>query len=338
MARKPRNLADGDVIHARTRFTSEEWRILSASARQFIIELIPRAKARSDVLVLAFAIMSNHIHLLLQMGRLPIERFYRSFHTALAIHLNRADGRLGPVVAGRPWIDIVRGDTAFECLRYVHSNQKEAGAAQDLRSSDWTSHPLFADLDRCPDWLDAHEAALLAGYPPTDAGVARLVADLERREAEPIVYAPAEPSLAQLRRLAGGPVDPATPIHDRAKLERPLVSRAPMILAPRLDLDVAETVAACAEAMGVPVSVARARTRRRAVVATRALAVFLWCAVGGRRAAVIAAYLGISEATASRLRRPGSDALQRSLPALEQAALILEIPLDWTRACVSVWL
>jgi len=324
---------EGDVLHARTRFVNEEFRIRHHAERLLILRHLANAKARSGVTVLAFALMSSHIHLLLRGTIAAIERFYRSFHTALAIQLNRDQGRLGPVVAGRPWIDVVAGETIFVPLRYVHANQREAAAAPTLRRSAWTSHPFFANLSTCPEWLSVHEAALLAGYAPTDAGVAQLVADIERLDGEPIDYEPACRDIEDIRRTTGAQVELATPRHGEARVERPLVARAPTPLRPVLELDLARTAAACARALDLPPQALRSKVRRARVSSARALAILVWSSIGGRPAAEMASFLGISEPAASQLTRVGSKALERGLPHLRRVLDQLEIQAEHLDGC-----
>jgi len=319
MSRKPRNIEEGDVVHARTRFVNEELRIKGPRDRQKVREFMGRAVLRSDATILAFAIMSSHIHLLLEMGKGTLDDFYRSFHTMLAIYLNGEPGRLGHVVAGRPWADVVQSETTFGTLRYVHENQMEAGVAASLRESDWTSHPCFVDARRRPVWLDVHRAAFLSGFEPNEQGVAELVAVMEAMEGAPIGYEPAPRRRAELRRRAKVPLEVGTPKHHGTVVELPLVTRAETPVRRVVQCEPARVVVVCARAAGVPVDTARSRDRRRKPCAARALALHVWCAVLHQPAVEMATYLGISESAASRLRAPESKARERAMPLLTQA-------------------
>jgi len=321
MARKPRLIAPGDVVHARTRFVNEEFRILGDRDRQKTRELIGRAKARTDIIVLAYAIMSSHVHLLLLLGERALEEFYRSFHTALGMYLNGAPSRLGPVVAGRPWVDVVRGETIYPTLRYIHENQMQAGAAPSLRASDWTSHPVFAGIEPPHTWLDMERAASLAGYDD----VAKLVDAMEDAADQglPIAYQPANRRREELRKAAKVPVEVGTPAHHDSRIELPLVMRAEPPMRALTNHHPQAVVRAAAQACGVPPETVRARDRRHAPSSARALALFLWCTVLDNAAAVMAAHLGISESAASKLRAPESRALARAKPVLAVAIELL---------------
>ncbi|MBO6936578.1 MAG: hypothetical protein JJ863_16520 [Deltaproteobacteria bacterium] len=318
MPRKPRNIEEGDVVHARTRFVNEEFRIVGPRDRRKVREFLGRAVLRSDAVILAFAIMSSHIHLLLQMGKRPLEDFYRSFHTMLAIYLNGEPHRLGHVVAGRPWADIVEAESTFGSLRYVHENQLEADMAPSLRESYWTSHPCFVDADRRPAWLDVRRAALLSGFEPSDAGIAKLVAAMESMEGTPIAYEPAPRRRADLRRRAKVPLEVGTPRHRGTVVELPLVARSETPVRCVLECEPEQIVAVCARVVGIPVHSMRSRDRRRTPCEARALALHVWSSVLDQPAVEMATYLGISESAASRLRAPGSKARERAMPWLER--------------------
>lgn len=319
MPRKPRTIAEGDVVHARTRFVNEEFRIEGPRDRERVREFLGRARLRSDALILAYAIMSSHIHLLLLMGKRPLADFYLPFHTMLGIYLNRAYGRLGPVVAGRPWADVVRGESIYGSLRYVHENQWEAGAAKSLATSHWTSHPHFIDPGRCPSWLDVHRAAHLAGFDASDEGVVDLAASMERQLGEPIIYHPAERERSAVRRKTKAPVELGTPVHSGKLIELPIVARTEAPIRRLIECDLATVLLACAEAVDVPVAAVRARDRRRKPCEARALALHVWCAVLEQPAVEMATYLGVSESAASRLRGPASKARGRALTKLDAA-------------------
>jgi len=328
MPRKPRHIEEGDVVHARTRFVNEEFRIVGPRDRKKVREFLGRAALRSDAVILAFAIMSSHIHLLLQMGKRPLEDFYRSFHTMLAIYLNGEPGRLGHVIAGRPWADVVSSETIFGSLRYVHENQLEADMAPSLRESDWTSHPCFVDARLRPGWLHVHRAALLSGFEPTDDGVAKLVAAMEAMEGTPIGYEPAPRRRAELRQRAKVPLEVGTPKHRGTVVELPLVARAETPVRCVLPCEPERIVEVCARVAGVPVDIARSGDRRRKPCAARALALHVWCSVLDQPAVEMATYLGISESAASRLRAPESKARARAMPWLEPVLEALIEDLD----------
>lgn len=324
MPRQRRTDQPGQLLHARTRFVNEEFRIRDDTDRAVVKRLLGRALRGTDTLVLAFAIMSTHIHLLLLRRRRALEALYRSFHTSLAKHLNARYGRYGPVVADRPLVEVVEEEAALGCLHYVHSNQKEARASSCLPTSDWTSHPLYRDVSARPWWLAVFAAAQVTGFTPDEAGVQELVSLLERCDPKQ-PYSPAD--VEELRRETRAlvvPVDRGTPIvGPRGLLAPEFVTASSPYLHPDLPLGEGDIAAAVADSLGVAVSQLRSRQRHRLITGGRALCLLVWRVLLGRPSAQMASYLGISDAAASQLVAPESPALARALERLPELVATL---------------
>ncbi len=305
MPRKPRTDQPGDLVHARSRFMNEEFRINTPEERALVLRAMGRAARRCDVLILAFAIMSNHIHVAALRQLAPLRAFYQSFHTAIARMLNDLQGRFGPLIAGRPSIDEVPLDRFVHLMMYVHGNQMSAGMAASLGSSDWTSHPVYSGTARPLDWLRTHEAAALAGHSADPAGVAAFAAELEGESVQETRFLPAATGelRRRTRRALGGPVELGTPRHGLdGELEVPVVAPPHTRIASVGPRSVSEVGRLCAAAAGVSVEVMRSPGRGRDQLVARALALRVWGDVLVRPVVEMAAYLGLSESGASRAR------------------------------------
>ena len=157
MPRTARLSFPGGVFHVVSRFARDDWWLDRPGAREAYLELLENAAERSDTQVLAYCLMSNHVHLVLVQGEAPLERFMKSVHTGFAMWA-RADRRgkkaLGPVFAGRPRSVLVNGDDyLLELVRYVHNNPVRAGVVRSARNSAWSSHPVYVGRAPAPEWL-----------------------------------------------------------------------------------------------------------------------------------------------------------------------------------------
>lgn len=101
----------------------------------------------------AWALMSNHLHLLLRPRRSRLADLMRRLLTGYAIYFNRRHGRSGHLFQNR-YNSIVCDENAYllELIRYIHLNPLRAGLAKDLNELEgfsWTGHGVVlgkADL------------------------------------------------------------------------------------------------------------------------------------------------------------------------------------------------
>lgn len=160
----------GLVYHVISRFVAGTFLINSDRDREHYLKRLGDSLANSDWRCFGYAVMSNHIHLALVAGAMPLAGWMRPAHTSFARWINRRDGkRIGPVfVKGpnvRPTWDVGR------LINYIHANPVRAGVAQVPHHSTWTSHRAYLGAAR-PRWLDIDTGMALANLRDVDAFIA----------------------------------------------------------------------------------------------------------------------------------------------------------------------
>lgn len=157
MPRTSRVHYPGGIFHLVSRFARDEWWLERDGARQGYLDLLERTSRSTDVAVLAYCLMSNHIHLVVVQGQASLERFTKCVHTGFAGWVHRSQSRrkaLGPVFAGRPRSLLVEQDSyLLELVRYVHNNPVRAGLVRYARNSTWSSHQAYVGRVQMPQWL-----------------------------------------------------------------------------------------------------------------------------------------------------------------------------------------
>jgi len=117
-----------------------------ADRHDFINRLAKFCHERS-IAVYAWALMSNHFHLLIRTGIQPLSTSMRKILTGYAVHFNRRYKRCGHLFHNR-YKSIVCEDDPYllELTRYIHLNPVRAGIVESLNALcdyQWTGHGVI---------------------------------------------------------------------------------------------------------------------------------------------------------------------------------------------------
>jgi REP element-mobilizing transposase RayT len=143
MSRTPRSHLPGAVFHLTARTQGHEpW--FTDAIRSRIVEFTAAAIGVSDAALLAYAIMTNHLHLVLRQGEWPLERVMQPLLRRIASLVQRATGREGHVFErrfrDRPCLD---PDHVRSAIVYSHLNPVRAGLVSHPGGYQWTSHRAY---------------------------------------------------------------------------------------------------------------------------------------------------------------------------------------------------
>jgi len=107
--------------------------------------------------IYAWALMTNHAHILLRSGPKGISTFMRRLLTGYAIWYNRRHDRYGYLFQNRYKSIVCEEDTYFkELVRYIHLNPLRAGLVKKIKELDqypWCGHSFIMG-ERFNDWQD----------------------------------------------------------------------------------------------------------------------------------------------------------------------------------------
>jgi putative transposase len=158
-------------------------------------KLLAEAAGREDCRVHAYALMSNHVHILATSDSpTGLCRMMKRTAEIYAMSFNRAHGRTGHLWEGRFRSSIVQSDDyLFACHRYIEMNPVRAGLVSHPGDYLWSSYRANAEGE--PDLVVPHDRYLaLASAGP------------ERRLAYRSLFAPAkdEREIAIIRAAVQG--------------------------------------------------------------------------------------------------------------------------------------
>ena len=107
------------------------------------------------VRIVAYCLMSNHYHLLLQTPSGNLSRVMRHVNGVYTQRYNRRHKIDGQLFRGRYKSILVDEDTyLLELLRYIHRNPVRAGICQAVEDYRWSSHRGYMSTAKKWDWLD----------------------------------------------------------------------------------------------------------------------------------------------------------------------------------------
>lgn len=163
MARRLRIQYPGAIYHVMARGNGRQRIVRGPDDSERFLEGLSRSVARFDWRIYAFAILSNHFHLVLKT---PVPNLAQGMQGLLSSYANawaRRHQFAGHVFQGRYRADLVENETyLWVVTRYVHLNPVRAGLVRE--PADWkdSSYPGYAHRRHRRDWVAYDE--LLAAW------------------------------------------------------------------------------------------------------------------------------------------------------------------------------
>lgn len=153
MARQPRLHVPGGVYHVILRGNAGQDIFFARQDRSRFLLLIQEGVERFDCRVHAFCLMTNHVHLVIQVGRYPLAKIIQNLSFRYTRFINQRKERMGHLFQGRYKAFLVDADSyLLELVRYIHNNPVRAKMAKDADVYPWTSHRAYSGVEELP-WL-----------------------------------------------------------------------------------------------------------------------------------------------------------------------------------------
>lgn len=185
MARPPRVEFPGALYHVIVRGNERKAVFRDDADRELYLRRLRHYRERFEFRLLAYCLMTNHVHLALETGQAPLSQVIHGLQSSYTQAFNRRYQRSGHLFQGRYKAFLVDGDRYFVALlRYIHCNPVEAHLTERAEDYAWSSDRFYR-RGRAPDWLDLDRGYFLMGA--HRASAARRYRDL-MGEAEPERY------------------------------------------------------------------------------------------------------------------------------------------------------
>jgi hypothetical protein len=304
MPRCSRSTPEGSLQHIIAKFVEDRWYFDVPGARDNYLARLGSALSEHDCVVLAYSLMSNHLHLVLLMALIELERLFKRVNSGFATWLNRKLERRGPIFAGRFKNISIADDLTGILIPYAHNNEVRAGVIRNPLQSRWSSHRFYAGFERPPAWLHVERGLECSGFDSTYEGRRDFCDWVQARSSDPRIPAFSgegddDAARALLRELPRS-----------ASLRSPRVDRLGQVSwsadipkqwheGDRWRGSALDAVSVASWVAGVSSESLRGRSKAPAAARGRAALLVAWRDGLGRAQAELARYLGMSSSAAS---------------------------------------
>ena len=296
MGRPRRALVEGGVYHVYNRVARGEPIFRDDGEAGRLVRVIRQVMKEDGLSVLAWCVMSNHYHLAVRMGSVPLSRTIQAIQQRFTRSFNGRHKVYGPFWQGRFKAKAVRDPRYLrQLIVYVHNNPAAAGAVEDLAEYEWSGHREVLRRSG-QNLLDVDEMLLVFGQTRRAAKRAYLSSLEAAREAEWSTELPGRLpwwTLGRPRRNEDEELE--------IDLEHPRVDlqgRSTAVERPALELSALLELGASAAGMGV--EKLSAKTRDEETAGSRQALLLVLVERYGAKVGDIAGKLGKSRETVSR--------------------------------------
>jgi len=154
MARQPRTFYPGAIYHVTLRGNHRK-RIFFCDADRFrFCMLLQEGVERFGHRILAFCLMDNHVHLVIQAGDKPISKAMQNVAFRFSQYLNKQSLTTGHRFQGRFNAKLVDQDSYLvQLVKYTHLNPVKAGICTTPEQYPWSSHNYYINQDKI-NWIE----------------------------------------------------------------------------------------------------------------------------------------------------------------------------------------
>lgn len=144
MSNRERGNFEGAIHHVWQRGNNKDYIFQDRISKEFFINQLKEYNKKFDYNILAYVIMDNHYHLLIQTFKDPIGEVMFNINNVTGKFIRDNLNRTGHVFQGRYNSKLVQTNEYFLWLiRYIHRNPVRAKICDKVQDYSWSSHHFY---------------------------------------------------------------------------------------------------------------------------------------------------------------------------------------------------
>ena len=144
MARKPRVHFPGALYHVIARGNRRQEIFIDNQDYERYLNFLKEYKEKYDFILYAYALMPNHVHLLIEVREAPLSRLMQSLQFRYTRNFNIKYKTWGHLFQGRYKAILCQKDSYFlELSAYIHLNPVRAGLIEKPLEYPWSSYRFY---------------------------------------------------------------------------------------------------------------------------------------------------------------------------------------------------
>ena len=149
MPRRPRVHFPGALYHVIARGNRGQRVFLDSQDYQRYIIFLKEYKEKYEFLLYAYALMPNHLHLLLEVNQVPLSQLMQNLQSRYTRNFNLKYKKWGHLFQGRYKAILCQKDSYFiELSAYIHLNPVRAGLVKRPIDYQWSSYRFYQKVGK----------------------------------------------------------------------------------------------------------------------------------------------------------------------------------------------
>ena len=156
MPRKAREKSKTGIYHIIMRGINRQIIFEDDEDYEKYVQTLKQYKEKCGYEIYAYCLMGNHLHILIKVGKEPIEQIMRRICGSYVYWYNWKYGRIGNLFQDRFKSEPIESDAYFlTVLRYIHQNPIKAGISAKAEDYKWSSYIEYISKPKVADILFA---------------------------------------------------------------------------------------------------------------------------------------------------------------------------------------